>query len=501
MISPPLRIALAGIVHETNTYCRDLTTAADFHQIRGERILRTRDQQSDIGGAVAACEAAGIEPVPLLYAQAQPSGTIERDVYERFRQEIVDGLGACAPLDGVVLCLHGAGVVEDIEDLEGDLAAAVRERVGPGVPVVASFDLHGNITQAMADSLDGVFACHHYPHIDLHERAAEAVHWVAELARRPAASAVAVVRLPLLMPTTTTFLGIGEAWLERMLAAESTPGIVDVSWFHGFPYTDVPAVGSSVVVTARAEPGARATAARAAQKLAQDLALALWQERERFRPTSLSAAEAVAEARRLAAQEGQGPVVIHETSDNCGAGCPGDGTHLLRAMLEAGLEKACFGFIVDAEAAAAAHRAGVGATVEVALGGRYDELHGDPLPVRGYVKSLHDGRITLQAMFRGAPLKLGPMARLVVDGFDIIVASRRSQTFDPEPFLALGVDVTRCRYVALKSSNHFRAGFQTLARAIVTADPPGLSTHHIEIFPRQRAPGPLWPVDADATFG
>lgn len=499
---PSTRIALAGISHETNTYCRGLTVAADFHQRRGERILRTRGQQSDIGGAVDACEALGVEPVPLLYAAAQPSGVIERATYEGFKAEILSGLKSAGRLDGVVLCLHGAGVADGLEDLEGDLAAAVRAGVGAHVPVAASFDLHGNVTQAMADALDGVFACHHYPHVDLHERAAEAVALVAGMASAPFTTVVHVERLPLLLPTTTTFLGVGKAQLERMLEAESRPDVVDVSWFHGFPYTDTEWVGSSIVVTARAEasgPG-RAAARGAAADLARSLALDLWERREDFRAESLTAPEAVARAARLAGEAGEGPVVIHETSDNCGAGGPGDGTHLLRAMLEAGLTDACFGFIVDAEAAHLAHRAGVGATLDVALGGRYDDLHGAPLPVRGAVRSLHDGRIVLQAMFRGMPLNLGPMARLVVDGVDVIVASRRSQTFDPEPFLALGIDVRRYRYVALKSSNHFRAGFQNLARAIVTADPPGLSTHHIEIFPRQRAPAHLWPLSNAAAY-
>ena len=438
-----LRIALAGISHETNTYCRELTTAHDFHQLRGERILRTRGQQSDIGGAVSACERLGLEPLPLLYAAAQPSGTIESATYAQFRDEILDGLRSAAPLDGVVLCLHGAGVVEDLEDLEGDLAAAVRDAVGPDVPVAASFDLHGNVTQAMADALNGVFACHHYPHVDLHERAAEAVAFVADLARHPRPTAVRVAKLPLLLPTTTTYLGVGQRWLQHMLAAEDVHGVVDVSWFHGFPYTDTACVGAAVAVTVEAGSGGeRDAAGRRALALAGELAAALWADREAFRPRSVGAAEAVAEATAAAAEPGDGPVVIHETSDNCGAGCPGDGTHLLRAMLEAGLENACFGFIVDAGAAAAAHEAGVGATVSLDLGGRYDDLHGAPLPVRGYVKSLHDGRITLQAMFRGAPLNLGPMARLVVDGMDVIVASRRSQTFDPEPFVSLGSRVT-----------------------------------------------------------
>ncbi|MEE8042195.1 MAG: MlrC C-terminal domain-containing protein, partial [Pseudomonadales bacterium] len=118
-----------------------------------------------------------------------------------------------------------------------------------------------------------------------------------------------------------------------------------------------------------------------------------------------------------------------------------------------------------------------------------------------YVKALHDGHLVMQAMAKGSPINLGPMARLLVDGIDVIVASARSQTFDPEPFLAVGIDVMRYKIVALKSSNHFRAGFQDLAAAIVTADPPGLTTHQIQIFERNKAPQPLWPIHKDASYG
>jgi microcystin degradation protein MlrC len=498
-----MRIAIAGISHETNTYCQSGTSGGDFYQLRGSRILDTADQESDIGGAVNACLKLGITPIPLLYVSAQPSGTIDYDCYQQFKSEILQGLAEAAPVDGLVLCLHGAGVVDGIDDLEGDLCRSVREQLGGDVPITASFDLHGNVTQAMADSLDGMFACHHYPHIDLHERAAEAVELAVRINREKLTTATWVTALPMLLPTTTTFINPGKQRLAMMIAAEQQPGVIDVSWFHGFPYTDVGHVGCYVVVTTE---GDQDQARRLGRQLAQDL----WNDREQFRPVSLSAEAAVqaaanAAARTAVAQSAAtatSPIVIHETSDNCGGGAPGDGTHLLRAMLDAELPNACFGFIVDAETASESHSAGVGARIDISLGGKTDNLHGDPLSLSVYVKALHDGRITLQAMFRGAPLNLGPMARLQPIGTDleIIVASRRSQTFDPEPFLALGMDVHRYRYVALKSSNHFRAGFQDIAAAIVTADPPGLTTHHIEVFPRQKSTQALWPIDDRADF-
>jgi microcystin degradation protein MlrC len=490
-----VRIAIAGISHETNTYCQAPTTRTDFYELRGNRILETLGQESDIGGAVEACVRMGAEPVPLLFVSAQPSGTIDHDTYQAFKEEILDQLAEAKPVDGLALCLHGAGVVDGIEDMEADLVRSIRNLVGRDLPITASFDLHGNVTQRMADLLDGTFACHHYPHVDLHERAAEAVALIVRMVREDIRPCSVVTHLPMLLPTTTTFIDPGKSRLEKILAAEMEGGVIDVSWFHGFPYTDVAHVGTYIVVTTE---GDRDQAARIGRVLASEL----WHDRDLFEPRSLTADEAVLEAQNLPWSADSGPIVIHETSDNCGGGAPGDGTHLLRAMLDARLSRACFGFIVDAEVAAQAHAAGTGATIQVRLGGKTDDLHGEPLALTVYVKSLHDGRITLQSMFRGAPLNLGPMARLqpADSELEIIVASRRSQTFDPEPFLALGMDVNRYRYVALKSSNHFRAGFQDLASAIITADPPGLTTHHIEVFPRQRSSQPLWPIDARATF-
>jgi microcystin degradation protein MlrC len=156
--------------------------------------------------------------------------------------------------------------------------------------------------------------------------------------------------------------------------------------------------------------------------------------------------------------------------------------------------------VVDAAVAKAAHTAGVGSVIDVSLGGKTDTMHGEPLALRAYVKALHDGALTMLAMGKGSRMNLGLLARLVVDGIDIIVASRRSQTFDTAPFTAVGIEVTEYPIVALKSSNHFRAGFGDIASDIVTADPPGLTTLHIEVFERRRSAGALWPVDEGADY-
>jgi microcystin degradation protein MlrC len=480
----PLRILIAGISHETNTYCSGTTPLGDFWILRGERIRRLGDTKTDVGGMLAACEAVGAEAVLGLVSGAQPSGTIAADAYASLKGEILAGLRDHGPVDAVALALHGAGVAEGVDDLEGDLCSAVRAVVGPHVPVGASFDLHGNVTQAMADVLDLAFGCHEYPHIDMADRGEELVRGLADLCAGRIEPVSHVETVPLLLPTTTTLFGPALEVNELCAKVEARDGILDCTFFHGFPYTDTRHVGAHVYVTADRDSGL-------ARRTAQEVARALFERREDFRARSLTCEQAIA---RALAVDG-GPVVIHETSDNPGGGAPGDGTHLLRAMVEAGLEESCFGFICDPEAAEAAHRAGVGATLEIAIGGKTDDLHGAPLPIHGYVKSLTDGRFVLQAMSAGVRVNLGPSARLRVGGIDVVVASGRQQTFDPEIFRLHGIDVERYKIVALKSSHHFRAGFQELAREIVGADPPGLTTHQIEVFPRKHAPGPLWPLE------
>ncbi|MFV2091348.1 MAG: M81 family metallopeptidase, partial [Pseudomonadales bacterium] len=284
-----MRIAIAGISHETNSYCQANTFVDDFYQLRGDKFLATFNQESDIGGAVAACNRMDVTPVPILFVSAQPSGIIDHGTYQRFKSEIIEGLAAATDIDGVVLCLHGAGVVDGIEDLEGDLCGSVREVFGAGFPITASFDLHGNITQSMADALDGMFACHHYPHIDLHERAAEAVELAVRIRRESLTTATWVTTVPMLLPTTTTFIDPGKRRLRMMLEAEQEAGVIDVSWFHGFPYTDVGHIGCYIVVTTEGD-------AAQARRIGTRLAHGLWADRELFRPDSLSAADAVTTA-------------------------------------------------------------------------------------------------------------------------------------------------------------------------------------------------------------
>ncbi len=500
MGSGGLRIAVGGIEHETNTYATEsmgTTGLDDFQRLEGELIHRAKGTRTFLGGFLDAAEAAGHEVVPTFWALAGPSGIIEADAYETMRTELVERLTSAhadESLDGIALSMHGAGVVEGIDDLESDLARAVRASVGD-VPLVVPLDLHGNITPAMGDAIDVMLGVHEYPHTDSYDRGVEAIELLPALAERRLRPVTHVTQIPILLPTSTTDEGPAAAMRDRCLAAELDPAVIDATFFHGFPYTDVAATGTSIVVTTN---GDRALARR----VADELALSLWDERSSFLTESLRPDVAMDVAIRSLTDVG-GPVVVNDTSDNPGGGTPGDGTHLLRAMVDAAVDGSCFGFVFDPVVAAQANEAGVGATIDVRLGGRHGDLHGEPVEATAYVKTLTDGRFVYEnEMLAGVRANYGPCARLVLNadrrgagGIDVIVTSRRSQTFDPVVFALHGIDVSTRSIVGLKSSQHYRAGFRDLATAFVTADSPGLTTLDVTVFDHPSAAGPLWPID------
>jgi len=489
------RIAIGEISHETNTFCPP-TTLEMFRQrvwCRGDEILtQFRGTRTYLGGMIEAGERLGIELVPTFAASTEPWGTITREAYDAMARELLGGLRAAMPLDAICLGLHGAGVAEGIDDLESAVLEAVRDVVGARLPIAATLDLHGNITPRTAELATGLFGVHEYPHVDAYERGQEAMAFLLRVLRGEIQPEMTVEVVPLLIPASPSRLEPASTINAFCHRWEREPGMIDCAFMHGFSQTDIPEMGATVIALAERD---RSLAQRAARAVAQEI----WVRRETFQKKFPAPAEAVVEARRLA--ESGGPVVINEISDNPGGGAPGDGTHLLRAMLDAGLTDSAFGTLYDPGAAEAAHAAGVGATIRVRLGGHFDRLHGDPLDVNVYVKCLTDGKFRLSTpMGRGQAVDLGKMARLVCRGVDIVVASGRTQVLDPQPFALHGINVSGCRVVGLKSSAHFRAGFDGIATHIVSTDPPGLSTSNLSSFPYRRVRRPIYPLDQDTKY-
>jgi microcystin degradation protein MlrC len=484
-----MKVAIGQLVHETNTFSNVRTDQRLFEQwdwstgdaIR-EKYTGVRDS---LGGMIDGAARQGVQLVPTFSAYAYPSGLITEETYRAAEAEILNGIERAGQLDAICLALHGAAVTEKHEDLESRLLAAVRRVIGTETPLVATLDLHGNMTEEMVEHADVLLGVNYYPHIDFYERGVEAISTVRQIVEGEVEPLMRLMRLPLLLPMSTTNLPPAQDINRVCWEQEEDPHILDCTFFHGFPYADIKKAGASVVATA---DGRTEAAEEAIERVAQSIQ----RRRDEFYPDYPSPAEGLAQATAIDAR----PVIINETSDNPGLGCPGDGTRLLKAMLEAGTEEACFGYVFDPEVAEAAHKSGVGEYLDISLGGKTDALHGEPLECRAYVKTLTDGRfVHTTPMWQGKKVDLGRSARLQIDSIDVLVCSVKSQVLDEQVFALHGIEVGRYKIVALKSSQHFRAAFEHIAKEIITVDAPGLGTSDLSSFSFKNLRRPIYPFD------
>jgi microcystin degradation protein MlrC len=364
----------------------------------------------------------------------------------------------------------------------------VRDAVGT-IPVVAVLDLHANISEAMVGLADALVGYDTYPHVDMYERGLEAAALVTRIVRDGLRTARALRKPPLLPMQCTSYETPMRALVELAQRHEREPGMVSVTVAAGFPYADVPEAGLAALAIADGNQ-ARADA------VADEIAARAWERRHDF----VVCCTPVDEALEIAATTPAtvvGPVVLADTADNPGAGAPCDGTILLRGLLERGIRNAALGALWDPVAVQTCRVAGVGATVELELGGKTDDLHGPPLPVKGRVRLLSDGRFkNLGPMNAGAETRMGPTAVLVCDGVELIVTSNRVQALDAGMFLSQGIEPRRKRLLVLKSSVHYRGAFEPLASRVVEVDTPGLSNADLTRYPYRHVRRPIFPLDA-----
>lgn len=470
----PKRVALAGFLHETNTFAPTKARMADFVQgggymplVRGPELLtQCRGINLGISGAVAFGESAGWDMVPVMWAGAIPSAHVCKDAYKSITDEIISGISSTGPLDGIFVDLHGAMVAEDEDDGEGRLLMRLRAEVGPDVPIVAALDLHGNITRDMVDAADVLVGFRTYPHVDMAETGNRAAAQLDALMARGTPYASAFRRLPFLVPIAwqSTRAQPGQEIYDLVAALEAGP-VTSTSFFFGFPAADFPGCGPTVICY-----GENQAAADGAANAIEQAVLAA---EPRLAGKTYDPDEGVIEAMRIA-QTATRPVIIADTQDNPGAGGDSNTTGMLRALIAQGAERAALGNMVDPKAAQRAHAAGVGAQIDIALGG-FSGVEGDaPCEGRFTVETLSDGKLIASGPFYGgAPLDLGPSACLRIGGVRIVVTSQKAQMADQEMYRFVGIEPTEQAILVNKSSVHFRADFDPIAETILTCTAPG----------------------------
>ena len=502
------KIAVLGFSIECNKFAPP-ATRAHFETrtyLEGDAIIAearraTPTMLPETPGFVAAMDASGSwQPIGVALAMAEPNGPVEQRFFDELLRTIERGLKAAMPLDGVYICAHGAALAAEDDDPEGTLFELVRGIVGANVPVVATFDLHANVSDRMVELIDAFIGYRTNPHLDMRERGEEAAGVMRELLAGTKTSRVRL-RLPIVPPTVTMLTAAGP-YAEMIdfgqrRQKEIGRAILNVSVMGGFAYADTAKNGLSVIVTGRGGDSAPAAA------LAAEIAELGWRQRARFQARLTPLDEAVETALAAGRDAALPAVCFADVADNPGGGGRGNTMYLLSAFAEAGVQGALFGIVYDPPLAKEAHGHGLHYNFTARFNREETTTFSEPWSTPARVAAVSDGNcIGRRGIYAGQRLALGPCAALAIGGITVVVVSRRLQCADPIFFEMMGPDIGKARSVAVKSRGHFRGGFDEFFRPeqIVEVDLPGLTSPILSRFDWKRLPRPVIPLDEGVEF-
>ena len=472
-----MKIFIAGIATETNTFSAFPTGLAAFEATRGSDIVSTGMQP--LLQRWAADEGHTLVFGPSTFAM--PAGRTVRRAWESLRDELLGALQTALPLDAVLLPLHGAMVAEGCDDCEGELIERVRALVGPKVTIGVELDLHCHFTERMRLGADVLVAFKEYPHTDVMDRLAEVWRLTLDTAAgriRPV-TAVADCRMVGLWHTTREPM---MGFVRRMQALEGHNGILSVSFGHGFPFGDVPDAGAKVWVVADGD-------LERAQTLADTLAQEVWAMRHKTRSVPMELDEALDILEQ--APQGQ-PLVLADVADNAGGGASADSTFILQGLLARGIGNVAIGPIWDLGAIQICREAGVGSAVGLRVGGKCGPESGLPVDLKVTVRGFKENH--LQYWPGVAQMDCGASVWVqTADGIDLVLTSVRQQAVGTDLFTGLGIDLTTKRAIVVKSTQHFHAAFAPLAQRVLYVDTPGLLTAAFEHIDYRHRSLNYWP--------
>lgn len=477
------RIVIAELKQETATFNPAPTSYEDFRINFGDEMLSAyRGTRTEVAGAIDAFDKDGrVQVIPSMAAAAVSGGPIGTADLDRLISELSESVRSADAVDGVYLCFHGAMAGETEGDPEGRALGEIREIVG-NIPLVISLDLHAVVTDRLVDGADVLVPYHTYPHTDHYETGQRAARVLLQLLEGTAMPTVAQVKLPMLVrgdELLTDSGRFGQAIRICQEIEQSEQGLA-AGVIIGNAFTDVPALQSKVIVTTNNDPDlARSKAAR--------IARFMWDNRELFQAKLMSLDESIRQAERT-----DGLVVFSDAADATASGASGDSNAILRGLLEAGFAKTVLVPIVDAPAVSAAFDAGVGAEIEVALGGTRDPARFEPLQVTVTVNSLHDGHFTYED---GTEAHAGRVCVLTAGPISILVTERPVYVVGQRVFTAHGLDPQDFDVVVVKSPNGFRTYYESITSRICAVDVPGSTSANLKSLPYKNCIRPIFPLD------
>lgn len=486
-----MRIAIGSLMQETNTFAPVRATVETFRAMylhRGEAMLTGfGSARVEVPGFLDVLRSAGVEPVPLLAAHAGSSGPVLRSDFGCLLDEMADRLMQAGPVDGLLLALHGAMVVEDEPDAESEIIARLRAVLPPGTPVGVSLDLHGHITAAMLQPDTVLIGYRNYPHTDMFETGQRVARLLLDMVRTGSPPAMALAKCPMLVSPVAARSDSGA--LRDLLAQarrhEAEGAVLHASLFPVQPWLDVPGLGFAALACA-ATPAA-------AENVARHLAELAWAARDAFEPDLMPLDDAIRTG--LAAS---GLTVVGDGGDAPSSGAAADNAGVLRALLAAGADLAprlTYLTLVDPAAVYGADTAGIGATVTLRVG-HTRTSDGIPVRVTGTVRTLTDGTFAMHDPgAEGGTAQMGPTAVLAIGSLRLALRSRPTFEWDTGIYTSVGLDLRDAGMVFVKSPSHFRMSYGPHAARIIAADTPGAACGNMRRLALRRATRPLHPFD------
>lgn len=489
-----MRFAFGGIMHESNTFCPQMTTLSQFNDSGielGEDIVSSnRGSKGFIGGVIDAAEELGVELVPTLYASTSPYGVVEKETFTYLLNQLCMRMEQADGVDGVVLCLHGGMVAENSMDPEGDILARVRQIVGKGIPITCTLDMHCNVSQRMIENCDAFFVNNENPHMDSYDRGVEATRVLHDIVEGRIEPLMALRKPGMLPPTlhvNPPHSGPLVDIFKRAFEMEADPRVVNVNICAGFPWSDVPDAGMSVITVVDGDQ-------ELADELADELSQRLWEARQEFIPSLMNPDEAVEKAM----QAEEGPVILADVADNPGDGTTQDSTAVLGSLIRHGAKDTLLAVINDADSLEACIAGGVGNEVTLDLGCKA-RLFGKPVHLTGKVKTITDGSLRHRSSLYGEfDIQIGRTVVLETGGIEIIITERRNVPMVSELFWRHGIDPSTKKIIVVKTFKmHLEPKYRLFAKEIIEVDAQGQASVDMKSFNWVKIPRPMYPIDYD----
>jgi microcystin degradation protein MlrC len=486
-----MRVAVGGIMHESNTFNQRLTTRRDFEQASltaGADLVHTwKDAHHEVGGFLEGAGRFGLTRVPTVMAWATPSGPVDDSVID----EVTDRIATACRVeqaDGLLLALHGAMVSPRHFDADGEVLTRLRATLGPHFPIIATLDYHANVSTTMAEHATALVGYQTYPHVDQRARGIQAAELMSRLLRNEIQPRVALAKPPLVINLLgqQTDRAPMSTLMSKARALERQPGLLSVSVMAGFPYADVPEMGPAIIAIA---DGDHAQAQLACNSLSRNM----WDFRENLFVECLDPAAAVTQARAAHRR----PVVLVDLGDNIGGGSAGDGTVLLAELLRQNAQDAII-VLYDPEAVMRAAAVNLGGTFDAPVGGKTDTLHGAPVNLHGKVHSLHGGTwIETEPRHGGRRHNdQGPTAVIEAQrGIRVVLNSLRTPPFSLGQLTSLGINPLDQQILVVKAAVAYKAAYGPIAAQVLEVDTPGLTAIDPARFTFHHRRRPLFPLD------